>query len=63
LNEQYAYLVDGSLRKVENPKKKKIKHLIPTEYKDGNMTYRFLNHNKINNHEIKRALKNFQVIN
>lgn len=26
-NEAYVYIADGSLRKLENPKKKKIKHL------------------------------------
>lgn len=27
LDEQYVYLVDGDLRKLNNPKKKKVKHL------------------------------------
>lgn len=32
IDDDYLYLVDGSLRKLNNPKKKKIKHLII--YKD-----------------------------
>ena len=32
IDDDYLYLVDGSLRKLDNPKKKKIKHLIL--YKD-----------------------------
>lgn len=32
IDEDYLYLVDGSLRKLENPKKKNIKHLMI--YKD-----------------------------
>ena len=28
IDEEYLYLVDGSLRKLDNPKKKKIKHLM-----------------------------------
>ncbi|MBP2024929.1 KOW domain-containing protein [Peptoniphilus stercorisuis] len=32
IDDDYLYLVDGSLRKLDNPKKKKIKHLII--YKD-----------------------------
>lgn len=27
IDEAYVYIADGSLRKLENPKKKKIKHL------------------------------------
>lgn len=32
VDEQYVSLVDGCLRKVEKPKKKKIKHLIKTNH-------------------------------
>ena len=28
LNEEYVYIVDGSLRTIDKPKKKKIKHLV-----------------------------------
>lgn len=28
IDKEYLYLVDGSLRKLDNPKKKKIKHLM-----------------------------------
>ncbi len=28
INDKYVYIVDGELRKISNPKKKKIKHLI-----------------------------------
>ncbi|HCX03843.1 MAG: hypothetical protein H0S78_04365 [Tissierellales bacterium] len=28
INDKYVYIVDGDLRKISNPKKKKIKHLI-----------------------------------
>lgn len=28
INEKYVYIVDGELRKISNPKKKKVKHLI-----------------------------------
>lgn len=29
----YVNIADGNLRKIDNPKKKKIKHLQPTNYK------------------------------
>lgn len=28
IDDDYLYLVDGSLRKLDNPKKKKVKHVI-----------------------------------
>jgi ribosomal protein L14E/L6E/L27E len=28
INEEYVYIADGSLRTIQKPKKKKIKHLI-----------------------------------
>jgi ribosomal protein L14E/L6E/L27E len=31
INEEYVYISDGDLRKVEKPKRKKIKHLIITD--------------------------------
>ena len=31
-NDEYVYLCDGNLRKIENPKKKKIKHVEVTEF-------------------------------
>ena len=30
IEDEYAYLVDGSLRLLQKPKKKKIKHIQPT---------------------------------
>ena len=32
INDQYVYISDGDSRKIENPKKKKLKHLKLTEY-------------------------------
>lgn len=31
INDEYVYIADGDLRKVEKPKRKKIKHLIITD--------------------------------
>lgn len=33
IDEHFVYLVDGDLRKLENPKKKKVKHLKKLSYK------------------------------
>lgn len=54
----YVYLVDGNIRKVENPKKKKIKHVELTEFFDAEIADRIRNNNKITNQDIRKSLKN-----
>ena len=53
----YVYLVDGDLRKIENPKKKKIKHVELTNFCDEEMADRLVKNNKVTNHDIKKCLK------
>ena len=60
VDENYVYLVDGDIRKVENPKKKKIKHVELTRFFDGNIAERIANKNKITNQDIKRVIKEIQ---
>ena len=57
VEENYVYLVDGALRKVDNPKKKKIKHIELTSMHEENIANRVINRHKITNQDIKRALK------
>ena len=56
-NENYIYLVDGDIRKVENPKRKKIKHIELTNYYDQNLADRINKKRKITNQEVKRFLR------
>lgn len=56
-DERYIYLVDGDIRKVENPKRKKIKHVELTSYSDQNLTDRITKKRKITNQEVKRFLR------
>lgn len=56
-NENYIYLVDGDIRKVENPKRKKIKHIELTNYYDQNLADRIGKKRKITNQEVKRFLR------
>ena len=58
LEDNYVYIVDGDLHKVENPKRKKIKHLQETDLFSEKLSERFKNNNKVTNQEIKRFLKN-----
>lgn len=55
--ENYVYLVDGALRKIDNPKKKKIKHIELTSMHEDNIATRVKNKYKITNQDIKKALK------
>ena len=60
IDENYVYLVDGDIRKVENPKRKKIKHVELTRHFDGNIAERIIKKNKITNQDIKRVIKEIQ---
>ena len=56
-DENYIYLVDGNIRKVENPKRKKIKHIELTHYFDETLADRITKKRKITNQEVKRFLR------
>lgn len=62
VEENYVYLVDGDLRKIENPKKKKLKHLELTRYYDANIAERIVKKNKITNQDVKRMMKEIQGV-
>ena len=60
LDDQYVYIVDGNLRKLDNPKKKKIKHLtvfnsVLIEYQE-----RLKNDIMVNDAYIRRILEPFK---
>ena len=52
----YAYISDGDLRRVENPKKKKIKHLVITKDIIETISKKISMESKITNAEIRKAL-------
>lgn len=59
LNDKYVYVCDGSLRPVEKPKKKKIKHLEFTNIiaeEIGNLS---ISDGKVTNAIIKRILQSY----
>ena len=61
VEENYVYLVDGAIRKVDRPKKKKIKHIQLTNMHDENIATRVINKYKMTNHDIKKALKEILI--
>lgn len=63
LDEKFVYVADGTLRKVENPKKKKIKHLKVLNKKSDYIAEKLQSKRKIFNDEIKRALEELVDLN
>jgi len=57
INDDYVYIVDGSLRTVEKPKKKKVKHLFFTDKVAEEIRDLVLNGQMISNSKIKRFLQ------
>lgn len=58
---EYVYLVDGQLRKLEKPKKKKTKHIQQTKYVDKTLQYKLIEYQKIQNAEIRKTIQLYQA--
>ena len=59
VDENYVLLVDGNLRKIERPKKKKIKHLVTTNFCKENIAQKIVQGERINNAEIRKAVAGY----
>jgi ribosomal protein L14E/L6E/L27E len=57
LNEEYVYICDGDLRKIENPKKKKIKHLEFTDIIAEDIRNSILLGIKVSNSQVRKFLQ------
>ena len=55
----YAYLVNGKQRTMENPKRKKLKHLRFAARIDSNVAQKILRGDKVLNSELRRDLAIF----
>lgn len=55
----YLYLVDGKARPLENPKKKKIRHIQPTKTIDAALHEAITAKQHIKNADFRTALKQF----
>ena len=56
INGEYAYVADGKLRKVESPKKKKLKHLQKSGKVAVELKERLDNNECVENFEVRKAL-------
>ncbi|NMA49874.1 MAG: hypothetical protein GX947_08955 [Tissierellia bacterium] len=59
IDDQYVFVVDGDLRKLDSPKKKKIKHLIVFNTVIPEFKEKVENSVKINNPYIRKILEPF----
>lgn len=56
---EFLFLIDGKLRKLENPKKKKNIHIQKTNFVDLDMKNKLENNSYLLNSDIKKALKQY----
>lgn len=61
VEEPYVYIADGSLRKIEKPKKKKSKHLVKYNFIDENIRTKLIDGKKITNSELRKILLNINL--
>ena len=57
IDDKYVYISDGDIRKLEKPKKKKLKHLKRLDYVAENIKDKLESCNKLSNSEIRKLLK------
>ena len=56
IEDNYVYMANGDLRKVDQPKKKKLKHLQGTEQVSEFIINKLSQGNKVTNSEVRKAL-------
>lgn len=61
IDDKHLYVVDGDIRKLDNPKKKKVKHLIIYNTIVPELKEKIENGTKINNAYIRKLLEPFKI--
>ena len=59
IEEEYLFLADGRVRKIEKPKKKKLKHIDFAAKCEDRTALKLRNGEKVANSEIRRALAEY----
>lgn len=62
IDSEYVYISDGQLRKIEKPKKKKVKHLNFTETVAEEIRVIIISKKQVTNSKIKIFLKSVEVV-
>ncbi len=61
VDENYALIADGKIRRVDKPKKKKLKHLSFSTNKDTAIRQKILNGEKICDVQLRKILNQFDI--
>ena len=56
VDEEYVLVADGDLRKINNPKKKKLKHLVLHDMYAESIKTMLLNNQKVTDADLRKAL-------
>ena len=62
ISSEYVYISDGQLRKIEKPKKKKVKHLNFTETVAEEIRVIIISKKQVTNSKIKIFLKSVDIV-
>ncbi|SEG07424.1 hypothetical protein SAMN05660865_01677 [Caloramator fervidus] len=62
VDENYVLIADGDLRKIEKPKKKKIKHLVFHDWYAKDIQEALLNNKKIKDADLRKALQSMGLL-
>ncbi|MDO4764610.1 MAG: KOW domain-containing RNA-binding protein [Eubacteriales bacterium] len=57
LAKDYVYLVDGKTRRIDQPKKKKIKHIQPTHWLSHEIAQVVESYDKLSNADVQNEIK------
>ncbi|MCX7715207.1 MAG: KOW domain-containing RNA-binding protein [Clostridia bacterium] len=60
LDSEYAMLANGDLRKVDKPKKKKLKHIQKTNFVSEFIAEKMKSSGKVTNSEVRKALAEYK---
>ncbi len=61
IDELYVLIADGDLRRIEKPKKKKIKHLGFTNKLSSELNNKLMNKDRVTNAEIRRYISSVNI--
>jgi ribosomal protein L14E/L6E/L27E len=61
VDDQFITVANGKLRKVNNPKKKKVKHLAKTNHIATEIRDKILDGKKVSNAEIRKILESYHM--
>jgi ribosomal protein L14E/L6E/L27E len=62
IDEKFVSLVDGDLRKIENPKKKKVKHLAKTNKLSHYIKEKLIKEEKVSNTMVRREIEKLNMV-